>query len=242
MPISAPIVSNAISFSGQSNGLRIDFAPSAVKPFYNGGAVVLSGNNSFSGDVTLVNGDLTLAYNNALGVATDKLVVEAGNHSLRFDFDPVAGTNPTINNSFVLNSGLTITGYIGANPTLNGSWSGSGGLFVNNPQSLTMSVQGAMNFTGPLVMQSMNVGTPQRANQSAIEHDRPARHPGYDRHRAANELATQHRQHECEHPATEPRRESDDDAGGVHDEFQRSRQCCGVAEQPDECVVWARSR
>jgi autotransporter-associated beta strand protein len=166
LQISSPIASNLISFSGQPNGLRIDYSPSAFRTFYNGAGVVLSGNNTFAGDVTLANGDLTLANSNALGLATNNLVVQPGTHRLRFSFDPVAGTAPTIVNNVVLNDTLTITGADGANPILRGTWTGSGGLLVNVPQSLTLNNQGAMNFTGPLVLESMNVGVPQKATLS----------------------------------------------------------------------------
>src|SRR5205814_1701280 len=70
LQIDAPITAGLTS--GSNSGLFINFAPSAVRPFNTGASVVLSGNNTFTGDVILQNGNLDLASNTALGSAANR--------------------------------------------------------------------------------------------------------------------------------------------------------------------------
>src|SRR5262249_35769746 len=145
-----------------SSGLLINFASSAVRPFNTGASVVLSGTNSFTGDVVLQNGNLDLASNNSLGAATNRLIVNAGSNSLRVN------NTPTIANNIVLNSSLTFTSYDGVQSTFTGTWSGNGGLTIQPGLGMTINLQGAVGFSGPLIVQSLRDGTSGTANNVVV--------------------------------------------------------------------------
>jgi autotransporter-associated beta strand protein len=162
LQLDAPITAGPTS--GTNAGLLINFAPSAVRPFNTGASVVLSGSNTFTGDVVLQNGSLDLASNTALGAATNRLVVNAGSNSLRVNSNPTSGAFPTIGNNIVLNSSLTFTNYDGATSTFTGNWSGAGGLTVQGGPGMTLNLQGAVGFNGPLIIQSWRDGSAGTAN------------------------------------------------------------------------------
>ena len=105
------------------------------------GTLVLGGNNTFTGGVTLNAGTITIGKSNALGTGT--LTVDGG--MLQTD-----SNGPyTVANGMATSSSLTVSG--GSNLTLNGSITGNGTL--NKTGSNTLTLSGSPNsFSGTLTI------------------------------------------------------------------------------------------
>jgi autotransporter-associated beta strand protein len=162
LQIAAPILAGGNS--GPNSGLLIDFDPAAVRVNNTGATVQLSGNNTFTGDVVLVNGNLAIGSNTALGVATNRLVVNAGSNSVRMVGSPI------IPNPIVLNSTMTVTSFDGSGTAqaFTGAWSGTGGLTFRPGIGSTYGIQGAAGFTGPLILQPLAIGQAGTANNLTV--------------------------------------------------------------------------
>lgn len=146
-----------MTLSGQisgANGLQVDHQGT-----FGQGLIVLSGNNTFTGGVTLRSGNLEVGHNNALG--TGLLTIEAGTgtHSLAF-----RTTDITISNAIQLNADLNLTsnseysflsGYEGG--TLAGTLTGSGGLQINKAP---ITLSGVGNYTGATILRNDNETVP----------------------------------------------------------------------------------
>ncbi|MFO0811428.1 MAG: autotransporter-associated beta strand repeat-containing protein [Gemmataceae bacterium] len=148
--------------SGSNSGLLINFNPSAVRANNTGASVQLSGSNFFTGDVVLQNGNLAIGSAAALGLSTNRLVVNAGSNSVRLS------TTVTIANPVLLNSNMTVTSYDGATSTWTGAWSGVGGLNIQAGIGMTLNLQGAAAFGGPLIVKPLTLGLAGTANNTTV--------------------------------------------------------------------------
>jgi fibronectin-binding autotransporter adhesin len=141
------------------------------------GALLLSGNNSYSGGTTLKAGSLYVGHANALG--TGGLTINGGNFQAR-EFTPVSVSNAiTIGGDFAIggNSSLTLSGTVDlggdtrtitvnntANTTLSNTIS-NGGLSINNAGGATLTLSGANTYDGGT---TLNTGTLAAGNNSAF--------------------------------------------------------------------------
>jgi outer membrane autotransporter protein len=118
------------------------------------GALVLSGNNTYSGGTTLEAGSLNVGHDNALGAGG--LTINGGNFQAK-EFTPVTvGNAITIGGNFAIggNAALTLSGTvdlggatrtIGVNNTANTTFSNTisnGGLNINNTGGATLTLSG----------------------------------------------------------------------------------------------------
>ncbi|MBI1338501.1 MAG: hypothetical protein GC164_16280 [Phycisphaera sp.] len=117
------------------------------------GALVLSGNNLYSGGTTISAGTVTVGHNNAFGTGT---ITVTGNSTI----DAVYGIFPVIPNELVVNPGVTLTTvgstqYFGQ--TFSGKVSGSGTIATassgnNSNTNNKLGLTSALNdFTGTLI-------------------------------------------------------------------------------------------
>jgi autotransporter-associated beta strand protein len=147
-----------------TSNITVNFDPSAVRANNTGASLYLSGNNQFTGNVILTNGNLGIGSATALGAATNQLIVNAGSNSVR------VVNSPVIPNPIVLNSTMTVTSYDGSGTAqaFTGAWSGAGGLTFRPGVGSTYAIRGAAGFTGPLVMQPLTLGLAGTANNLTL--------------------------------------------------------------------------
>jgi autotransporter-associated beta strand protein len=154
-----------VSANSMTNGLNVNFDPSAVKAFNSGASLILAGNNSFFGNVTLNNGSLGLGSSTALGDVGNQLIINPGANSLRF-VSPASTNAPiTIANPVVLNGNMTISSSDAGAANFTGVISGVGGITLNNYLTVSfgfgtpnLNIQGPTTFSGPLVIKPMGGG------------------------------------------------------------------------------------
>jgi autotransporter-associated beta strand protein len=115
--------------------------------------VFLSGENAFTGNITLYGGQLFLDHANALGTATNSLIVQWTSLPAGLTDEPLfpklltnLTTPPVFANPVTLSSTLTLGGI--NNFTLNGAISGAGGLYVDAESSSTTFTLGGSNSFG----------------------------------------------------------------------------------------------
>jgi autotransporter-associated beta strand protein len=133
--VSGGVAAGGTALIINGGGVFTPFSPTPA-----GAITTLSGANTFTGNVNLVNGNLVLGTSAALGLAANALVVNAGTNTVSF-----SATGLTVPNPVTANGTVMVAGSNGA--TFSGAVSGAGGLTVTAAAAVTLTA--ANGYGGP---------------------------------------------------------------------------------------------